>query len=106
MHKQSLLATFYFTLAVLLQATIGNFPLSLAFPFNVIWIMAWGYLLQHLYKEGSRPILSRLFTSITHKNTFYFNINWRQSDNRFISPVNYSDVDAAFMSGDLYNHNN
>lgn len=53
MHKQSLLATFYFTLAVLLQATIGNFPLSLAFPFNVIWIMAWGYLLQHLYKEGS-----------------------------------------------------
>ncbi len=87
MHKQSLLATFYFTLAVLLQATIGNFPLSLAFPFNMIWIMAWGYLLQHLYKEGSRPILSRLFISITHKNTFYFNINWRQSDNRFISPA-------------------
>ena len=74
MHKQSLLATFYFALAVLLQATIGNFPLSLAFPFNVIWIMAWGYLLQHLYKEGSRPILSH--------------------------------VDVAFMSGDLYNHNN
>ena len=93
MHKQSLLATFYFALAVLLQATIGNFPLSLAFPFNVIWIMAWGYLLQHLYKEGSRPRILSISILIGG------------------SPIigsfpQLSDVDVAFMSGDLYNHNN
>ena len=104
MHKQSLLATFYFALAVLLQATTDNFPLSFAFPFNVIWIMAWGYLLWHLYREGSRPILSRLFISITHKYTFYFILI---GDSPIIGSFpQLSDVDAAFMSGDLYNHNN
>lgn len=104
MHKQSLLATFYFTLAVLLQATIGNFPLSLAFPFNVIWIMAWGYLLQHLYKEGSRPILSRLFISI---HTRILSISILIGGSPIIGSFpQLSDVDVAFMSGDLYNHNN
>lgn len=84
MHRQSLLATFYFALAVLLQATTDNFPLSFAFSLNVIWAMAWGYLLCCLCREGSKTILPRFFISITHKYIFYFNIiHWKQSDNGF-----------------------
>lgn len=100
MHKQSLLATFYFALAVLLQATTDNFPLSFAFPFNVIWIMAWGYLLWHLYREGSQTNIIPFFLLASHTRILSISILIGGSPIIGSFPQ-LSDVDVAFMSGDL-----
>ncbi len=99
MHKQSLFATFYYALAVLLQATTDNFPLPFfAFLLNVILAMAWRCLLRCLYRENSKLILSRLFISITHKYTFLILIGCNLIIRMF---PQLSDVDVVFMSVDL-----